>query len=91
MFCPFYIKSCLINLLGINVRMMKKVKYKDQNREFEMPSETFEKVFTPIVLKELIRNDRQKKPNGLVNIVLGVWNYLKNIPFIVRAITFFTN
>lgn len=67
---------------------MKKVKYKDQEREFEMPSETFEKVFTPTVLKELIRKDVQTKPYVLRDIRVRIWKAIKNIPFIIRVVNF---
>lgn len=59
---------------------MRKVKYKDKDREFEMPSDTFSETFSERVLLELI------KPTKPKNILIKAWNYIKAIPTIARLL-----
>lgn len=59
---------------------MRKVKYKDKDREFEMPSDTFLETFSEKVMLELI------KPTKPKSTLIKAWNYLKTIPTIARLL-----
>ncbi len=57
---------------------MRKVKYKDKDREFEMPSDTFSETFSEKVMLELIKPTKPK--SSLIKIL----DYVKTIPSIAR-------
>ncbi|MBD0777316.1 hypothetical protein HPE56_05880 [Maribacter sp. ANRC-HE7] len=59
---------------------MKTVKYKDKDREFEMPPETFVKAFPKEVMLALLNSKESK--------LTKYWNYFKSLPFIYKILSY---